>query len=148
MVYSSLFDDWLERAKEDKKLAHHAFSINIYRGACFHAQQSVEKLFKAILIKRDIFAPIHDLIKLAELIEDEYQVRIVGNIISDRELDILNIHYILSRYAPPPWGTPERTKWEKITKKYGSPEYSRETAEEALEIMERIWAGVGKLGLI
>ena len=148
MVYSSLFDDWFERAEEDKKLAYQAFSAGIYRGTCFHAQQSVEKLFKAILIKRDVFAPIHDLIKLAVLIENEYQVKVVGNIVSDRELEVLNIHYIFSRYAPPPRGTPERAKWENIIKKYGPPKYDKSVAEGVLRIMEKIWDGVGKLGLI
>ncbi|MEX0569273.1 MAG: HEPN domain-containing protein [Candidatus Njordarchaeota archaeon] len=99
-------------------------------------------------MKRNVFAPVHDLIKLAKLIENEYQVKVIENIVSIYDLEVLNIHYILSRYAPQPRGTPERAGWENIIRRYGHPRYDKKVAEEILRIMEKIWDGVRKLGLI
>jgi len=146
-VYSSLFKEWLDRAEEDRRSAHHSFSAGFYRGACFFAQQSIEKLFKAILIRRNIYAPIHSLVKL-ELIEKEYSVKIIDSIVRRADLERLSAHYILSRYAPPPHGTPDRAVWERYVKRYRIHRYDKNVVEEAIEVMENIWKGVRKLGLI
>jgi HEPN domain-containing protein len=43
--------EWLEYAKSDHDEAISALNRNSFKEACFHAQQSCEKLLKAILIK-------------------------------------------------------------------------------------------------
>jgi HEPN domain-containing protein len=57
--------EWLEYARSDYEEATSALSRGSFREACFHAQQSCEKLLKAMLIKRGAFMPIHDLTELA-----------------------------------------------------------------------------------
>jgi HEPN domain-containing protein len=57
--------EWFQYAKSDYEEALSVLSRNSFKEACFHAQQSCEKLLKAILIKRGMFIPIHDLVELA-----------------------------------------------------------------------------------
>ena len=86
----------------------------------------MEKLFKAILIKRNIYALIHNLVRLAELIEEEYHVKIINSIVDLYDLERLSAHYILSRCAPPR-GTSDGEKWERLARRYGGYRYGRNT---------------------
>ena len=43
---------WIELALEDFRQAKYLFGGGFYRGACFHAQQSVEKALKAELLRK------------------------------------------------------------------------------------------------
>lgn len=43
---------WLKLAGEDIIMAEYAVSKGIFRQACFHAQQAVEKALKAVLVVR------------------------------------------------------------------------------------------------
>lgn len=64
--------EWVERAESDFRVAcrEHAVTINpSHEAVCFHAQQCVEKLMKAVLIDRGVSPPrTHDLLALASLL--------------------------------------------------------------------------------
>ena len=63
----------LYRLAEQDRLAFLTLCANRdieLRIAGFHGQQAVEKFLKAVLVSRDIaFAPTHNLVKLAQLLE-------------------------------------------------------------------------------
>jgi HEPN domain-containing protein len=44
---------WLAFAREDLRMAELAMTEAIWNQVCFHAQQSVEKIFKAWLVDRE-----------------------------------------------------------------------------------------------
>lgn len=62
---------------------------------CFHAQQAVEKSFKAILIKKGtLIRKIHDLVELIDLIQDlSISLPLNGDIIA-----LLNPYAVKARY--------------------------------------------------
>ncbi len=56
---------WLRISTEDLQSAEVLFDRKLFRPACYHAQQSVEKALKALLIDRDIETPrTHNLLDL------------------------------------------------------------------------------------
>jgi HEPN domain-containing protein len=56
---------WLEFAASDLAAAQALSSDGLYRHACFHAQQCIEKSLKAFLIARtNTYPRIHDLVVL------------------------------------------------------------------------------------
>lgn len=58
---------WLDRAKEDLLWARSSLKGKIYYGACFAAQQAVEKALKAYLIsKGERLKKVHDLVMLVD----------------------------------------------------------------------------------
>lgn len=44
--------EWTQRAKEDLAMAEILYREKYYHGACFHAQQALEKAMKALLIEK------------------------------------------------------------------------------------------------
>jgi HEPN domain-containing protein len=84
--------EWLEYAKSDYEEAISALNRSSFK-ECFHAQQSCEKLLKAILIKKGMFIPIHDLMELAREVGVEEPMLL-------NKLSRLTIHYYTSaRYG-------------------------------------------------
>ncbi len=63
-------EEWVEKAEEDAAVADWAAGARHHAAACFHAQQAVEKYFKALLIRagRD-FPKTHGLPALLALAE-------------------------------------------------------------------------------
>lgn len=65
--------EWLDKAEGGFNAAStlmRARKHPFYEGVCFHAQQCVEKLMKAVLIRRRVIPPrIHDLHRLGRLIK-------------------------------------------------------------------------------
>lgn len=63
----------MAKAEDDYRVARREFAADpdpSFDAACFHAQQCVEKLMKAVLIARQVLAPrTHDLLSLSRLIE-------------------------------------------------------------------------------
>lgn len=56
---------WLSISAEDLQSAEVLFDRKLYRMACYHAQQSVEKVFKALLADREIdFPRTHNILDL------------------------------------------------------------------------------------
>jgi HEPN domain-containing protein len=58
-------EEWIRIAIEDFQAAKYLLEKSLYRMVCYHAQQTVEKLPKAILVERDIDIPrTHNLLDL------------------------------------------------------------------------------------
>jgi HEPN domain-containing protein len=58
-------EEWLKIAREEYKSAMVLFEKRLYRIVCYHAQQTVEKILKAILTERDVdFARTHNILDL------------------------------------------------------------------------------------
>ena len=82
---------WFLQAKDDFKAAKYNFEGNILKVAAFLCQQSIEKGFKSLLIeKTDEFPKIHDLTRLAKLVEAPLKIQELCSKI--------NPAYIASRY--------------------------------------------------
>lgn len=114
-------EDWLRRAESDYKVALLLGSdeaSGFFENACFHCQQAVEKLLKALIIsggKR--FKKVHDLNELSEDLEGLGVP--IGNALSDEDRDILNPYYIGGRYP-------------------GDRQPTYEDAQEAIKIVEKV----------
>jgi HEPN domain-containing protein len=67
---------WLKKSDGDFKMMRSLMDSNDpaqFDGVCFHAQQSIEKLLKALCIELDIkFRRTHDLEELLELLVSNY----------------------------------------------------------------------------
>lgn len=62
--------DWLLYAENDLKTAKAALNEGITNTACFHAQQTVEKCLKALLLDKEQNVPrTHDLLFLLEKVQ-------------------------------------------------------------------------------
>lgn len=93
-----IVQEWLDYAENDYTVAKTLLETQNERciGAiCFHCQQSIEKLMKAVLILKDQPAPkSHDLSKLNELMaaaHPEWEVSLLS-------LETLNKYAVESRY--------------------------------------------------
>ncbi len=68
---------WLDRASDDISWTESNIREKVYYGACFTAQQAVEKALKAFLLyKQNRFDKIHDLVKLVDdcsLFDEEFR---------------------------------------------------------------------------
>lgn len=86
---------WLEFAQNDLKTIKHIIDdAHLTNVVVFHAQQCVEKCFKAVVIAYDLeLKRIHDLLKLHAMIEDYVNI----DIDVDR-LEALNEVYTDARY--------------------------------------------------
>jgi HEPN domain-containing protein len=68
---------WLQYASDDLKSAKVLLAEEVYNITCFHAQQAVEKLFKAFIAVYDQPIPrIHNLIRLHKICEDLFGKKI------------------------------------------------------------------------
>lgn len=69
---SETIEEWLAKAQGDFNIAQRELRARVspnYDGVCFHCQQCVEKLMKALLIQLRVVPPkIHDLVRLNELL--------------------------------------------------------------------------------
>lgn len=110
---------WIQKAENDLKNANHTMLMGDncpFDTVCFHAQQSVEKYLKALLISKDTsFPKSHDLTELLSLLPDKIKKHF-----SLVELAELTPYSIETRYP---------TLGEPITK---------EDAIKALEITEKV----------
>jgi HEPN domain-containing protein len=72
--------EWIEKAEGDfdiALLAMHAPGRPHYDAVCFHAQQSIEKLMKGLLVRQQTRPPLtHNLSQLADLIAPLYPAAI------------------------------------------------------------------------
>ncbi len=119
---------WFIAAREDLVMAQKAFELGIYRHTCFHAQQAVEKSFKALLIDRGKQPKrVHDLLELYGIIENIS----LDLSISKKELDFLNRVYRF-RYLPDIGLLP-----------HGQPE--RQDGQKAVEIAEKVYKQIQKI---
>ncbi len=91
----SMTNQWLEFAHKDllacQAMAKQEYLLNI---AAFHAQQCVEKAFKAILVEQDLPVPkIHSLMSLFDKIAE-----MIDFSVDDQLLDLIDKVYIEARY--------------------------------------------------
>lgn len=110
---------WLNMAEEDLLWAKASLKEEIWRGACFAAQQATEKSLKAyLLVKNKSFPKIHDLVSLNDScrkIDSEFKgLNDLCNFISP--------YYLSSRY-------PDIAEFE---------EYSQEMANAVVQKAEEI----------
>lgn len=62
---------WIRHTEDDLKTAEYLLSGGFYRGACYHAQQSVEKSIKTMLLDRGWeLEKIHSIHRLLAIAED------------------------------------------------------------------------------
>ena len=109
-------------------MAQKAMEIKLYQQVCFHSQQCAEKGLKAVILEKGKkLRKVHDLLELSKDIED-LSLQLPASV---EELDFLNRVY-RSRYPPDIGLLP-----------HGEP--TREDAQRALEIAQRIFAQVGKM---
>jgi HEPN domain-containing protein len=90
LYMKSTLNEWIDLAQEDLRQANYLMAGHFYRGACFAAQQSVEKGLKAALIRKGWkLEKIHHLRRLFGLCE-EYGVRIHWR---DEDVDLMDSLY-------------------------------------------------------
>jgi HEPN domain-containing protein len=118
---SDEWKNWIAYAEKDREEARNAFLRKSWSEACFHAQQSCEKLLKALLMKEGTFLPIHDLKNLLiELVREKTELKKLGE-----DLGELTVHYYAARY-------PDAAMRFNIV-------YTRENARRCVEVMEKLW---------
>ena len=62
--------EWVKIAREDFQSAEYLYERSLFRMVCYHAQQSVEKILKAILTEYDIeFSRTHNILDLRNAVE-------------------------------------------------------------------------------
>ncbi len=121
-------EEWFIHAKSDLKLARLGDESKdiLPQQICFHAQQAVEKAFKAVLLLYKIDFPLtHDIEELIDIFE-ESNISLPSEIL---EAGILTPYAVETRYPG---------YWDEITK---------EDVNEAIALAEKViqWAE-GKIG--
>jgi HEPN domain-containing protein len=87
---------WVGFAQEDLKMAELAYNEGIWNQTCFHAQQCVEKLLKAILAARGMQIPrVHRLVDLLGQVPPDVVAALTPHVANIRSLDRF---YIPTRY--------------------------------------------------
>ena len=99
---------WHQQAEEDLRTAEFLLSGCFYRGACYHAQQCVEKSIKTLLLQRGWdLEKIHSIHRLAAIAED-YRLQLP---LRTADIDLMDEIY-RGRYPAEsgllPLGTPTR----------------------------------------
>jgi len=95
---NEIVDEWAQKADGDFRTADrelHSPDAPNFDAACYHAQQCVEKMMKALLISRQVLPlRIHDLAKLGEMVRGHFShVSFEG-----ADLDFLTLAGIAFRY--------------------------------------------------
>lgn len=117
--------EWVDKAEGDFLTAKRELAVTDrpnYDAVCFHAQQCVEKLMKAVLIINNVVPPrSHDLVRLDELLKS------------------LNLHWS--------WPLPDLRLLDRAAVQFRYPGESadREDAEEAVVVVERLRAALADL---
>ena len=69
---NEVIKEWIAKSEGDFQTAERELSVTInpnYDAVCFHAQQCIEKLMKALVIAREIVPPkTHDLAELYRIL--------------------------------------------------------------------------------
>ncbi|MGD9975523.1 MAG: HEPN domain-containing protein [Desulfatirhabdiaceae bacterium] len=90
LYMKSTLNEWIDLAREDLHQANYLIAGHFYRGACFAAQQSLEKGLKAALIRKGWkLDKIHHIRRLLGLCE-EYGVHIDWR---DEDVDLMDSIY-------------------------------------------------------
>ncbi len=90
LYMKSTLNEWIDLAREDFRQATYLLKGDFHRGACFAAQQSIEKALKAALLKKGWnLEKIHHIRRLLSIC-DEYGVRIQWQ---DADIDFMDSIY-------------------------------------------------------
>lgn len=109
---------WITIAEDDLKSARALIEDKIYRNACFHCQQAVEKYVKGLMVHRKIKYPkIHDLLELNQILNN-HDISVSASL---DDLELLDSFYIEPRYPDAYFEV-----------------YTKKEAQEALQIAEKI----------
>ena len=86
---------WLAFAHEDLQVAEILLERHIYKQACFHSQQCVEKTLKALLIHHQGHMPprIHMIVDLLGLLPTKWFADVAAD-----SLEKIDNYYIITRY--------------------------------------------------
>ena len=118
---------WLEEARADLRHARASIELGDYNWACFAAQQAAEKALRALVLHvLGVYPRGHDLVRLYRMVRGRAGVEL-----SQAELATLSAYYTLARY---PNAGLERP----------SEEITREQAEEAVRVAERVVGEVSR----
>ena len=119
---SGTVSEWIDRAESDFRVACRESAVTVdpsYEAVCFHAQQCIEKLMKAVLVDRGVVPPrTHDLLAVAGMVSTAAP----GWTWSSMELSTLSAAAVGFRYP-------------------GNP-VEQEDADEMLDICSRIRASL------
>jgi HEPN domain-containing protein len=78
---NTIINEWIEKGEADYRTAEREFIAQDgfnYDAVCFHAQQCIEKLMKALLINFNISPPrTHDLTTLQQLLPPTFDKEII-----------------------------------------------------------------------
>ena len=111
------YSEFIELAEDDLDTAKYLLMVGKFRACVFHAQQSVEKYLKAYILKKENeLIRTHSIRYLLEICmqhDNEFKELL------DKKVHKIGKFYTLSRYAP-------------------IIEISKEEAEEAVEIAEKV----------
>lgn len=73
---SATVNEWIAKAQADFAVAGRELAVTVdpsFDAVCFHAQQCIEKLMKALLIRIGVTPPrVHDLNELSRLLTTAY----------------------------------------------------------------------------
>lgn len=83
-------EQWVEIAKEDLAAAEYLLEKSLYKMVCYHSQQAVEKVLKAILIEHKIdFPRTHNILDLRDAVKTlGYEIKL-----TDEDAIFLNSVY-------------------------------------------------------
>lgn len=124
-----IWSKWFAKAERFRRYSREDLERGRYDSAAFYAQQSVELLFKALLIKLVGARPLtHSTSELLTMLTEALDREAPGHVV--RCAEELEQHYVQARYPNARIG-----------------EYRRWEAERAVECMEEVWKYVQGLGL-
>src|SRR5690348_490459 len=88
--------NWLAFAREDLRMAELAYGDGIWNQVCFHAQQCVEKMLKALLADQGFPVPqVHRLSDLLSRLDTASSARLHA---AEEDIRALDRFYIPTRY--------------------------------------------------
>ncbi len=122
----STVEDWIESSYSELKRAEERYSTGDYAYACFHAEQAIQHILKAYLLRHGNFLRTHDLCLLYSRARS-YGLKLT---VSNDELREMTVHYYASRY-------PDARKRYRI-------KYTEPVARKAIELARRIVSEVMK----
>jgi HEPN domain-containing protein len=105
--------EWIKQSKDELDMAVYLLQGGFFKGACYHAQQSIEKAIKAVLLNKGWeLEKIHSIERLVAISKD-YRIRLK---LSDKEIVFIDSIY-RGRYPAEagllPLGEPSKADAEK-----------------------------------
>ncbi len=123
-------EQWIERAENDLRNAQYTLTLKEncpFDTVCFHAQQSVEKYLKALLLKFSVdFPKTHDLRVLLQIAEKKASLKF------DKKRVLLLNRYVIEGRYPGDWDPITRSEAEEAV------QTAKATITQIRDIFEKI----------